>query len=82
MKNGKKLRQDWTVQLRRRPVRIAAGQPQGGYTEVFEIICLVCGDDPDLDYREVSPRLQQVRGGYPIRAGADAFLKHADQHCS
>jgi len=25
------------------------GQPQGGYTDVFELICCDRGDDPGLD---------------------------------
>jgi hypothetical protein len=47
-------RPDWTVVLRRRPTRIVEGRPEGGYTDEFEIICCDCGDDPGLDYREVS----------------------------
>jgi hypothetical protein len=57
----------WTVVLRRRPVRIVEGRPEGGYTDEYEIICCHCGDDPDLDYREVSPELQRIRGPYPQR---------------
>jgi hypothetical protein len=70
----------WTVVLRRRPVRIAEGRPEGGYTEGFEIVCCYCGDDPDLDYREASPELQQIRGPYPIAAGIAAYVKHARRH--
>jgi hypothetical protein len=29
------------------------GQPEGGYTGMFEIICCDCGDHPGLGYREV-----------------------------
>ena len=43
---------DWTVVLRRQPARIVAGKAEGGYTNVFEIICCRCGDDPDRDYHE------------------------------
>jgi len=68
------------VVLRRRPVRIVAGEPEGGYTDVFEIVCCECGDDPDLDYREVSPELQRIRGPYPIAAGIAAYEIHAAQH--
>ena len=57
---------DWTVVLRRQPARLAAGEPEGGYTDTFEIICCDCGDDPDLDYREVSPRSGGSAG--PIRS--------------
>jgi hypothetical protein len=64
---------DWTVVLRRQPASIVASRPEGGYTNVFEIICCDCGDQPDLDYREVSPQLQQIRGPYPLAAGVAAY---------
>jgi hypothetical protein len=71
----------WTVVLRRRPARIVEGRPAGGgYADVYEIICCDCGDDPDLDYREVSPKLQLVRGPYPIAAGAAAYQRHVRLH--
>ena len=73
-------RQDWTAVLRRRPARMVGGQPVGGYTHIFEIICCDCGDDPDLDYREVSPELQRIRGTYTIAAGVTAYVKHVDVH--
>ena len=66
--------------LRRQPARIVEGRPEGGYTDVFEIICCDCGDRPDLDYREVSHRLQLVRGPYPIVVGIAAYEKHLDLH--
>jgi hypothetical protein len=71
---------DWTVVLRRRPARIVEGQPQGGYNDAFEVICCYCGDHPYLDYREVSPELQQIRGPYPIAPGIAAFEEHLEQH--
>jgi len=80
MGSGGQPRPDWTVVLRRRPVRIVAGEPQGGYTDVFEIVCCECGDDPDLDYRDVPPELQRIRGPYPIGAGITAYEMHAAQH--
>jgi hypothetical protein len=43
------------VVLRRQPAQIVDGQPEGGYTDDLELICCHCGDDPELDYREVSP---------------------------
>jgi hypothetical protein len=52
----------------------------GGYTDAFEIVCRDCGDDPALDHREVSPRLQRIRGPYTLAAGAAAYVKHVDQH--
>src|SRR6266487_1815449 len=70
----------WAVVLRRQPARIVAGRPEGGYTDVFEIICCDCGDQPDLDYREVSPQLQRIRGPYPIAAGVAAYEKHIRLH--
>ena len=73
-------RDDWTVVLRRQPAHVIDGQAQGPYTDAFEIICCDCGDDPGLDYREVSPRLQLIRGPYPIAAGIDAFLTHLRLH--
>ncbi len=70
----------WTLVLRRQPIRIADGQPQGGYADVYELICCYCGDDPDLDYRHVSPELQRIRGPYPIAAGIAAYGRHTEHH--
>ena len=69
MKTLDQPRHGWTTVLRRQPARIVDGRAEGPYTDAFEIICCNCGDDPDLDYSEVSPRLQLVRGPYPIAAG-------------
>ncbi len=62
--------------LRRQPARIVGGWAEGGYTDVFELICCECGDHPDLDYCEVTPRLQRIRGPYTLRAGLAAYEKH------
>ena len=71
----------WTVVLRRMPIRIVAGQPVGGYTDAFEIVCCDCGDDPDLDYRDVSPELQRIRGPYQrIADGVAAYEEHVESH--
>jgi hypothetical protein len=70
----------WTVVLRRRPARIVAGQPVGGYSSMFEIVCCYCGDHPDLDYRDVSPQLQRIRGPYPVAAGVAAYGNHLRRH--
>jgi hypothetical protein len=72
--------QDWTVVLRRQPARLVAGQAEGGYTDAFEIICCDCGDHPDLDYGEVSPELQRIRGPYRLPAGIAAYEKHVASH--
>ena len=66
----------WTVVLRRQPARIVAGQPEGGYAEAYELICCDCGDDPGLDYRDVSPDFQQIRGPYVFSAGIAAYGQH------
>ena len=73
-------RPDWTVVLRRRPVRIVNRRPEGGWTDEFEIVCCDCGDDPGLDYHEVSPELQRIRGPYPMAAGVTAYVRHARRH--
>jgi hypothetical protein len=70
----------WTVVLRRQPVRIVENRPEGGYADAYELVCCDCGDDPDLDYREVSPELQRIRGPYPIAEGVAAYQKHAGRH--
>ncbi len=80
MTTSQATRQDWTVVLRRRPVRIIGGQPAGGYTDTYEIVCCDCGDHPELDYREISPELQRIRGPYPFAAGVTAYVKHVSWH--
>jgi hypothetical protein len=52
------------------------GRMKGGYTDVFELICGECGDHPYLDYREIPPRLQLIRGPYPLEAGLRAYEEH------
>ena len=70
----------WTAVLRRQPARMVGGQPEGGYTDVFEVICCDCGDHPDLDYCEVSPKVQRVRRSYPIADGISAYVVHVRRH--
>ncbi len=72
--------QAWTATLRRQPVRMVGGHAEGGYTDEFEIVCCDCGDDPALDYREVSPELQRIRGPYPMSDGVAAYMKHIGRH--
>jgi hypothetical protein len=64
-----------TASLRRQPARIVGGRVEG-YTGAFELICYECGDHPYLDYSEVSPRLQRIRGPYTMRAGLAAYDNH------
>jgi hypothetical protein len=70
----------WTVVLRRQPARIVAGQPEGDYSSMFEIVCCYCGDHPDLDYHDVSAKLQRIRGPYLVAAGVAAYRKHLGLH--
>jgi hypothetical protein len=65
-----------TAVLRRQPSRIGDGRAGDGYAGAFEIICCDCGDDPYLDYSQLSPRLQKIRGPYAIAAGVAAYEKH------
>jgi hypothetical protein len=80
MKGQDQLGLGWTVVLRRQPVRIVAGRAEGGYTETYELVCCECGDDPDLDYREVSPGFQQIRGPYQIAIGIAAYERHVSRY--
>ena len=66
----------WTLVLRRQPVRLVEGRPEGGYTDAYELICCDCGDDPGLDYRDVAPRFQRIRGPYTLPAGIAAYGQH------
>lgn len=43
----------------------------------YEVICPACGDNPDLNYSEVSPELQALRGNYATSADAlEALAVH------
>jgi hypothetical protein len=66
----------WTVVLRRQTVRIVESRPEDTLTGSYEIVCCDCGDDPDLDYRDVSPELQRVRGPHTFSAGIAAYVTH------
>jgi hypothetical protein len=66
----------WTVVLRRKPARMVQGRTEGGYTDEYELVCCDCGDDPDLDYREVSPGLRRIRGPYQFPVGLAAYNTH------
>jgi hypothetical protein len=65
-----------TAFVRRQPVRIVDGRPEGGYTGVFEVICPGCGDNPYVDYSEVPPQLQQLRGPRTLQAALEAYHEH------
>jgi hypothetical protein len=76
MATGDQHRPGWTVMLPRQPARIAKGHPEGGYTAPYEIVRCDCGDHPDLDYREVSPRASADPRPCPIAAGVAACAKY------
>lgn len=65
-----------TASLRRQPVRIVDGRAQGGYTDVFEVICPDCGDDRCLDYSETTTQLQRLRGPHTLEAGLAEYDRH------
>jgi len=69
---------DWYGPIRVRADPEAEHQPAGGYTDAYELICCACGDHPDLDYRDISPELQRIRGPYPVAAGVGAYEKHLE----
>lgn len=65
----------FTASLRRQ--RVTPGRLEDGYTGAFEVICRDCEDDPDLDYSQVSPHLQRLRGPYnTITAAFAAYHEH------
>jgi hypothetical protein len=66
----------WTLVLRRQPVHVVEGRPEGSYADSYELICCDCGDDPDLDYRDISPDFQRIRGPYRLSAGIEAYRRH------
>jgi hypothetical protein len=66
----------WTLVLLRQPVHLVEGRPEGGYTDAHELICCDCGDDPDLDYRDISSDLRRIRGPYGFSAGIEAYGQH------
>jgi hypothetical protein len=43
---------------------------------MYELICPACGDHRELDYLEIPPRLQRLRGSYGLEAALAAFHKH------
>jgi len=62
--------------LRHQPARIADGRSGGSSTGLFELICPGCGDCPDVDYSEIPPRLQWLRGPRMLEAALAAYHKH------
>jgi hypothetical protein len=67
-----------TASIRRQPVRIVAGRMEGGYTDAFELICPGCGDNPYLEYSEIPPQLQHLRGPHTLPVALTAYAKHLE----
>src|SRR5271169_176933 len=65
-----------TAFVRRQPVRIVDGRVEGGYTDVFELICPGCGDNPYVDYADIPSQLQWLRGPLTLEAALEAYDKH------
>jgi hypothetical protein len=59
--------------IRSQRIRTAGGDWR--FTGKIELICSDCGDDPDLDYQQVSPLLRRVRGPYPTVVSAQEALE-------
>lgn len=80
MTAGDQLGQDWMMTLRRQPAGALKRRAGDGYSREYEVVCCDCGDDPALEYREISPELQQIRGPYTMAAGVTAYVKHTRLH--
>jgi len=70
-----------TAVLRSQPILMVDGRMERGNTGAFELICCECGDNPYLDYSQISPRLQQIRGPYTIAEGLAAYERHLGLTC-
>jgi hypothetical protein len=64
-----------TAFVRRQPVRIVDGRIEGGHRR-FELICPGCVDNPGVDYSEIVPELQWLRGPFTLEAALAAYDKH------
>jgi hypothetical protein len=56
--------------LRRQPIRMVQGGPEGGYTDLYEVICPDCGDHPRVAHRRLAAAADSSvtlrrRGGRP-----------------
>ncbi len=65
-----------TAFVRRQPARIVEGRVEGGDTGVFQLICPACGENPYVDYSEIPPQLQWLRGPLTLEAALEAYDKH------
>jgi hypothetical protein len=60
----------------RRQLVWMADERRARATGAYEVVCCACGDHPYLDYSEIPPRLQRIRGPYPLAAGLAAYHQH------
>jgi hypothetical protein len=71
-----------TTSIRAQPVLIrdVLGQGRewdGQVTGAYEVICHACGDNADLNYPEVAPEIQRIRGPHAsIESAQDALMEH------
>ena len=65
-----------TAVLRRQPVRIVGDHSKATTPGVYGLIYPSCGDAPDLDDSEVTPRFQRLRGSSPPERGLAAYRGH------
>ncbi len=62
--------------LRLQLAYIVDGQIHRGDNDVYEFVCPGCGDDPDLEYFEVPPGLQRLRGPRTLEESVAAYGRH------
>ena len=51
-------------------------QAEGGYTDLFEVICPDCGDHLGLDYSRSRPGFSGLRGPRPLKASLAVYERH------
>ena len=71
---------NWVIALRRKTAGPGKSQPGDPDADTFEIICRECGDDPALDYQQVSAELRRIRGPHTFSTGSAAFDQHVESH--
>jgi hypothetical protein len=62
--------------LRRQPAPSAHEGAEGGRADLFELICFDCGDNPGLDYSQISARMQRIRGPRTMETAWTAYEGH------
>jgi isopenicillin N synthase-like dioxygenase len=70
--------EQWVLLRRTEPTN--GTHPPGKNYNMYELICHACGDDAELAHHDVAPRLQHIRGPYPLPAAIAAYEQHVAQH--